>query len=92
MLRSVKACHVHLWSSMGGEWRWNEGSDDGTDYPFEWRTQADAMGSAPPLFTGTMEVDVAGAPDRDPSFSITHSEPQPFTVLALSLRMEVGYG
>ena len=29
MLRSVKACHVHLWSSMGGEWRWNEGSDDG---------------------------------------------------------------
>lgn len=92
VLRSLKACHLQLHRSLGGRFRWDEGETAGTAYAIPWRRSTQAMNAAPPLYTGTLELDIFGSPDRDPSLVITHSDPQPFSVLAVGLRMEVGYG
>lgn len=47
------------------------------------RSAADPMGTAPPLFSGDLEIDLDGGWDEDGQYVLRHDQPLPFTVLAL---------
>ena len=56
----------------------------------DYRTPANNMDTAIPLFTGMLEQSVGSSSDRQPQLTVELDTPQPFTLLMLSLETDLG--
>ena len=64
---------------MGGKY----GPDDDNTQEFIFRKSTDSMDTAPPLFTGFVEINWTGGYDKDGYITIIHDTPLPMNVLGL---------
>ena len=86
--KSARGAVLRLQSSMGGRF-WN-----GERYQtIGYRTPGDVMGESVPLFTGdTDPIGLDPIPATNPRIWLSHNEPFPITVVAMSLQIEImGY-
>ena len=56
----------------------------------DYRTPANSMDTAVPLFTGMLEQSVGSPSSRQPQLTIEMDTPQPFTLLSLHLETDLG--
>ncbi len=93
-LRRAIHVDVQFWRSLGGSIASVDNTITELDntYPIPWRTTGDNMDEAPPLATETYRLTLGMQHDRDPSFRITHDEPQPCHILSCTTLVEVAYG
>jgi hypothetical protein len=84
--RITRTC-IEFWESLGCE----ISADGGATYdPIEFRTIADDMDTAPPLFSGIKEDVVQSSFERQASVILRSSQPLPMNVLSLTLRFTMG--
>lgn len=86
--KRVHAMTIRLDNSLGG----TAGPSTDTLEEIQYRTPSIPMGSAPPAFTGDVDIEWAGDYDKQASVLIVKDRPMPITVLAVMPQMVVQEG
>lgn len=79
------AAHINFYETLGS--LYGTGDSDLDRLPF--RTAADDLGEAPPLFSGFKEVALQGGYDVQPTVVIAQDQPLPMTVLSVVRELQV---
>lgn len=78
-IKRVHSMVVRLINSLGGK----AGPDDENLQDLQDRLPATPMGSAPPPYTGDVQIDWPGNYDRNPTVVVVRDKPMPINVVAL---------
>ena len=83
-VKSMYAVEMQLWESLGGEVDFGDEPED-----IEYRDNESALGQAPDLFTGIVEMAPGHFYDSQSSVRITNAEPTPFNLLSVVYEMDI---
>lgn len=79
LMKRLHKLVVRLWNSMGGK----AGPTEATADELRYRYPTDLLGSAPPPFTGDVEIEWAGDYNRKNTVTVLKDKPTPVNVVAL---------
>jgi len=84
--KRIENATARLYRSLGGEIGALSGN---TVKLLTWKSGTYIWGSAPELYTGDLEANIAAALDKDARLDIVHTDPAPFFLLAIIYRVAV---
>ena len=82
--KALYAAELRLWKSLGGEIDFGDRVVD-----IEYRDNEGALGKAPDLFTGLVEMAPSSAYDSEARVNIVNSEPVPFNLLSVVYELDI---
>ena len=82
--KALYATELRLWKSLGGEIDFGDRVVD-----IEYRDNEAALGKAPDLFTGIVEMAPSSAYDSEARVNIVNSEPVPFNLLSMVYELDI---
>ncbi|MBU1081616.1 MAG: hypothetical protein KKB59_14125 [Spirochaetes bacterium] len=84
--KNIEKAILRLFRSLGG----SIGASNSSQFKLlTWRSGSTVWGASPDLFTGDLTADIVGSLDPDTTLELEHTEPAPFTLLAIIYRVAI---